>query len=99
MDQPTTSFHSVSTPPCPSKSLECLSNQLHRQDLDITDSPQITRMNKYRNGSLSTFTSSASYLSSILQSRLSTRSFDPSLKVEQLYESQVTKNLFFCNDS
>ncbi|CAF0744093.1 unnamed protein product [Rotaria sordida] len=80
--------HSLSTPPCPSKSLECLNNQFHRQDLDITDSPQITRIYKYRNKSLSTFTSSTSYLPSSLQSRLSTRSFDSSLKVEQLYESQ-----------
>ncbi|CAF1040589.1 unnamed protein product [Rotaria sp. Silwood1] len=82
------SVHFLLTPPCPSKSLECLNNQLHRQDLDITDSPQIARFDKYRNESLSTFTSSASYLPSVLQSRLSTRSIDPSLKMEQLYESQ-----------
>jgi hypothetical protein len=37
----------------------------------------------------STFTSSTPNLSSVLHTRLSARSFDPPLKVEQIYESQV----------
>ncbi|CAM4877177.1 unnamed protein product [Rotaria socialis] len=78
-------FQYLTTPPCPSKSLECLNYQFHQQDLNNSDSPQVVRLGTYRNESLSTFTSSTSYLPSTLSSRLSTRSFDPTLKV---YESQ-----------
>ncbi|CAF2208828.1 unnamed protein product [Rotaria magnacalcarata] len=81
-------FQYLTTPPCPSKSLECLNYQFHQQDLNNSDSPQVVRLGAYRNESLSTFTSSTSYLPSTLSSRLSTRSFDPSLKMEPSYESQ-----------
>jgi len=76
------------TPPCPSQSLKCIDDQLYRQNSDVTNSPQIARHDIYLKEPLSTFTSSTSNVSSALYSRLSARSSDPPLKVEQLYESQ-----------
>jgi len=35
------------TPPCPSKSLKCLDDQLYRQDSDVAISPQIARHDVY----------------------------------------------------
>ncbi|CAF1240017.1 unnamed protein product [Adineta steineri] len=82
------SFLPAPTPPCPSKSLASLNNQLHGQDLDSVVSPEVARLGVYRNEPLSTFSNPSSNQNSFVQNRLSARSSDPPLKIEQLYEAQ-----------